>query len=59
MISNLKTPCFIINENELKKNIDNMHSSLRKTWGNYIIGYSYKTNSLPWIINYLKENSVC
>ncbi|UBK63970.1 type III PLP-dependent enzyme domain-containing protein [Clostridium perfringens] len=58
MISNLKTPCFIINENELKKNIDNMHSSLRKTWGNYIIGYSYKTNSLPWIINYLKENSV-
>lgn len=58
MISNLKTPCFIINENELKNNIDNMHSSLRKTWGNYIIGYSYKTNSLPWIINYLKENSV-
>ncbi|MDU4131501.1 MAG: pyridoxal-dependent decarboxylase [Clostridium perfringens] len=58
MISNLKTPCFIINENELKKNIDNMHSSLRKTWGNYIIGYSYKTNYLPWIINYLKENSV-
>ncbi|EHK2349212.1 pyridoxal-dependent decarboxylase [Clostridium perfringens] len=58
MISNLKTPCFIINENELKKNIDDMHSSLRKTWDNYIIGYSYKTNSLPWIINYLKENSV-
>lgn len=58
MISNLKTPCFIINENELKKNIDDMHTSLRKTWGNYIIGYSYKTNSLPWIINYLKENSV-
>ncbi|MBI5989763.1 pyridoxal-dependent decarboxylase [Clostridium perfringens] len=58
MISNLKTPCFIINENELKKNIDSMHSALKKTWDNYIIGYSYKTNSLPWIIKYFKKNSV-
>lgn len=58
MISNLKTPCFIINENELKKNIDSMHSALKKTWDNYIIGYSYKTNSLPWIIEYFKKNSV-
>ena len=54
----LKTPCFIVNENELKNNIDKMHKALQDTWGNYIIGYSYKTNSLPWIINFLKENGV-
>ena len=54
----LKTPCFIVNENELKNNIDKMHKALQDTWGNYIIGYSYKTNSLPWIINFLKKNGV-
>lgn len=54
---NLETPCFIINEKELKKNIDNMHLALKKYWNNYIIGYSYKTNSLPWIISFLKENN--
>lgn len=53
----LSTPCFIIDEEELKKNIDNMHSSLKKYWNNYIIGYSYKTNSLPWILSFLKENN--
>lgn len=57
MDSELTTPCFIVDEVELKKNIDNMHKALQKTWGNYIIGYSYKTNSLPWIINFLKKNN--
>ncbi|NGU66458.1 pyridoxal-dependent decarboxylase [Clostridium perfringens] len=58
MISNLETPCFIIDENELKNNIEEMHRALKKAWGNYIIGYSYKTNSLPWIINYFKKNNI-
>lgn len=51
----LDTPCFIIDEDELNKNIDYMHKALQKYWNNYIIGYSYKTNSLPWIIDFLKE----
>ena len=24
-------------------------------WQNYIIGYSYKTNALPWLISYLND----
>lgn len=54
----LDTPCFIVDENELKSNISKMHKALQDTWKNYIIGYSYKTNSLPWIINFLKKNDV-
>ena len=54
---NLNTPCFIIDKNELKNNIDNMHDALKKHWNNYIIGYSYKTNSLPWILSFLKDNN--
>lgn len=55
MYNELKTPCFIIDESELKDNIENLHEALKRTWNNYIIGYSYKTNSLPWIINYIKN----
>ncbi|CEQ23933.1 diaminopimelate decarboxylase LysA [[Clostridium] sordellii] len=58
MQENLTTPCFIVDENELRNNISKMHSALKKNWNNYIIGYSYKTNSLPWIINFLKNNNV-
>ena len=55
---NLNTPCFIINKEELEKNIDELHTALKINWDNYIIGYSFKTNSLPWIIKFLKENNV-
>lgn len=58
MKQELITPCFIVDQNELKNNIDKMHKALKDTWENYIIGYSYKTNSLPWIIKFLKENNV-
>lgn len=51
----LDTPCFIINEYSLKENVTNMHKALKDTWGNYIIGYSCKTNSLPWIMSFLKQ----
>lgn len=57
MMKNIKTPYFIINENELKSNIEGLHSALKKYWENYIIGYSCKTNSLPWIINFMKLNN--
>lgn len=43
---------------KLKENIENLHDALKQTRGNYIIGYSYKTNSLLWIINYLKQQGV-
>ena len=52
----LKTPYFIIYKEKLKKNIDDFNNALSDTWGNYIIGYSYKTNSLPWVLNFMKEN---
>lgn len=51
----LQTPCFIINEDILKENVTDMHKALKDTWGNYIIGYSCKTNSLPWVMSFLKQ----
>ncbi len=55
-ITIFQTPYFQINKSELDKNLASLKESLGKAWGNYIIGYSYKTNALPWVVNYFKEN---
>lgn len=52
----LKTPCFVVDKQILDDGIELLKSSLEKYWNNYIIGYSFKTNSLPWVIEYAKQN---
>lgn len=54
----IKTPYFLIEESELEKNISDLREALEKYWSNYIISYSCKTNSLPWILNYMKNKGV-
>ncbi|NLK95018.1 MAG: pyridoxal-dependent decarboxylase [Clostridiales bacterium] len=55
--TNLNTPCYIINKEKLKHNYYSMRKSFQKFWSeNFIIGYSFKTNSLPWVVNWMKEN---
>lgn len=51
----LNTPCYIIDKLTLDNGIENLKNALDFAWGNYIIGYSYKTNSLPWLIEYFKN----
>ncbi|MBP3271946.1 MAG: pyridoxal-dependent decarboxylase [Ruminococcus sp.] len=50
----LQTPYFLINKNELDSNLKYLIESLENAWDNYIIGYSYKTNSLPWVANFFR-----
>lgn len=53
----LTTPYFIIEEKELLKNVTSLKNALEQYWGNnYIIGYSFKTNPLPWLLNYFKKH---
>lgn len=52
---NYKTPYYIIDKEELDNNFKKLVSALDKHWNNYIIGYSYKTNALPWVINHFNE----
>ena len=53
--NNLKTPCFVVDKQILDDGISLLTSSLEKYWNNYIVGYSFKTNSLPWLVNYVKQ----
>ena len=38
-------------------NYNKLQSSINKYWHNYSIGYSYKTNSLPWLISWMQEQN--
>ena len=50
------TPCYVIHKKDLKENIESFASALKSHWGgNVITGYSVKTNSLPWILKYVRE----
>lgn len=47
-----KTPYYVIHKSELDNNYKKLKDALEKYWNNYIIGYSYKTNALPWIVKH-------
>lgn len=50
----LQTPFFRIKEKDLLYDISLLKNALEDNWGNYVMGYSVKTNSLPWLLTYLK-----
>ena len=51
----LKTPYYVIHKEELDENFYKLRNALERHWNNYIIGYSYKTNALPWIIKHFDQ----
>lgn len=51
----LQTPYFVIDEPILQHYYDMLVESLSSNWNNYLIGYSFKTNSLPWLVSYVKN----
>lgn len=54
----LKTPCYIVHDQILKDDIVLLKESLNKQWKHYYVGYSFKTNSLPFVVETMKENDI-
>ncbi len=52
----LRTPYFVIDETILQNYYDMLTGSLSHSWNNYLVGYSFKTNSLPWLVSFVKKN---
>lgn len=52
----LQTPCFIFDEYEFVNNINNLKKILKKYFNSSVIGYSFKTNSLPRLLYLVKES---
>lgn len=53
-----QTPYFVIDEEQLSRDFAMLQDSLEGSWNNYRIGYSFKTNSLPWLVTFLKAKGV-
>lgn len=47
-----KTPYYVIDQNALDDNFEKLNRALQHNWSNSVIGYSYKTNALPWVIQH-------
>lgn len=54
----MRTPYFLIKQDELQKNIDEFRKALADVWPNSQIAYSVKTNSLPWVLQYMGKNNI-
>lgn len=54
--SSIHTPAFILDEKEVVRNINGFKSALDSLFPQNIIGYSVKTNSLPYLLRIVKEH---
>lgn len=52
------TPYFEIDKIKLQNDFDKLTTALQANWKNYRIGYSFKTNSLPWLVEFYKKQGV-
>lgn len=50
----MDTPYFMVDEKRLDNNITYLKQALMKYFSNFDISYSFKTNSLPWVIRKMK-----
>ena len=55
MTEKIPTPYFLLDELILQRYFDMLTGALKENWPNYRIGYSFKTNSLPWLVNFYKK----
>lgn len=51
----METPCYVIHKEELWQGIALLKASLAEYWENSIVGYSFKTNALPWALMQMKK----
>lgn len=56
LIYEIETPCYIIDEARLINNIKNLKRNFCDGWKQDVIfSYSVKTNSLPWIVSFMRK----
>ena len=53
-----ETPAFVIDGEVLDGFVDRFAAALEGSWPHSILSYSFKTNSLPWLISYMRERGV-
>lgn len=49
------TPAFVIDVPTLERFTRRFQQAMTKHWPNSILGYSFKTNSLPWLVTFMRD----
>ena len=52
------TPALVFDVPLLETLVARFHAALDEYWPNSILSYSFKTNSLPWLISYMRDRNV-
>lgn len=52
------TPYYSIDLQKLEKNLSDLRSSFAALWPDFMVGYSFKTNNLPWLAKWMKSQQV-
>ena len=55
MYEAIATPFFLIQVEKIECLVGSIKEALHKRWPQGIIGYSFKTNNLPWIIQHMRN----
>lgn len=50
----ITTPCYIIHQKELDEGIALLKKALEDHWSRSVMGYSFKTNALPWVLMHMR-----
>lgn len=53
-----KTPYYLLDLQKLEKNLSGLRSAFTSLWPNFTVGYSFKTNNLPWIASWMRAQGV-
>lgn len=56
--NNVETPYYVIDVEKIDNTLSDLKNSLHEFWPQGIIGYSFKTNNLPWILSHMKEKGL-
>ena len=54
-INQYRTPYFLIDQDELESIVEELQAAIQLYWKNTIMGYSFKTNSLPWVVEFFRK----
>lgn len=54
----VNTPCFLIHKAILDENVRAFAGGMKRHWPNSRLSYSVKTNSLPWVLRYMRAQGI-
>lgn len=46
---------FLISRKEFDNNVAGLNRAIDRHWKNTLVGYSVKSNGMPWVLKYMKE----